>query len=149
MAESLLRLRLYLRPCERVVTKPLVCWLSLQRSCRSCRAECPRSAGTSDEEEEEEDLRCPTAPVRVLLPARLPVHVGARLHLLLCLPADVELEQIDFIDSCVEEEEEGRSRGGRDSTSLSSQFMAYIEKRITREVGARVPVCCQSFRVLF
>ncbi|XP_013884208.1 leucine-rich repeat and calponin homology domain-containing protein 3 isoform X3 [Austrofundulus limnaeus] len=45
----------------------------------------------------------------------------------------VELEQIDFIDSCVEEEEEGKSRGGRDSSSLSSQFMAYIEKRITRE----------------
>uniref|UniRef100_A0A8P4K215 Calponin-homology (CH) domain-containing protein n=1 Tax=Dicentrarchus labrax TaxID=13489 RepID=A0A8P4K215_DICLA len=58
---------------------------------------------------------------------------------------DVELEQIDFIDSCVgeEEEEEGRSRGqggggggGGDSISLSSQFMAYIERRITREVGA-------------
>uniref|UniRef100_A0A3P8V4Z6 Leucine rich repeats and calponin homology domain containing 3 n=1 Tax=Cynoglossus semilaevis TaxID=244447 RepID=A0A3P8V4Z6_CYNSE len=48
----------------------------------------------------------------------------------------VEVEQIDFIDSCVEEEEEGRSqsgRGSRDSTSLSSQFMAYIERRITRE----------------
>ncbi|XP_071351935.1 DISP complex protein LRCH3 isoform X2 [Trachinotus anak] len=54
----------------------------------------------------------------------------------------VELEQIDFIDSCVgeEDEEEGRSRGvggggggGGDSTSLSSQFMAYIERRITRE----------------
>uniref|UniRef100_A0A4W6F9L8 Calponin-homology (CH) domain-containing protein n=1 Tax=Lates calcarifer TaxID=8187 RepID=A0A4W6F9L8_LATCA len=49
----------------------------------------------------------------------------------------VELEQIDFIDSCVEEEEEGRSRGrgggGGDSSSLSSQFMAYIERRITRE----------------
>uniref|UniRef100_A0A7N8XPV6 Leucine-rich repeats and calponin homology (CH) domain containing 3 n=1 Tax=Mastacembelus armatus TaxID=205130 RepID=A0A7N8XPV6_9TELE len=47
----------------------------------------------------------------------------------------VELEQIDFIDSCVgdEEEDEGRSRGGN-STSLSSQFMAYIERRITREV---------------
>uniref|UniRef100_A0A8P4KDT8 Calponin-homology (CH) domain-containing protein n=1 Tax=Dicentrarchus labrax TaxID=13489 RepID=A0A8P4KDT8_DICLA len=52
------------------------------------------------------------------------------------------LEQIDFIDSCVgeEEEEEGRSRGqggggggGGDSISLSSQFMAYIERRITRE----------------
>uniref|UniRef100_A0A8D3CRS7 Calponin-homology (CH) domain-containing protein n=1 Tax=Scophthalmus maximus TaxID=52904 RepID=A0A8D3CRS7_SCOMX len=47
--------------------------------------------------------------------------------------------QIDFIDSCVgeeEEEEERRSRGGgRDSASLSSQFMAYIERRITREVG--------------
>ncbi|XP_047450555.1 DISP complex protein LRCH3 isoform X2 [Mugil cephalus] len=60
----------------------------------------------------------------------------------------VELEQIDFIDSCVggeEEEEEGRSRGGGagggggggggggDGSSLSSQFMAYIERRITRE----------------
>ncbi|KAE8294789.1 Leucine-rich repeat and calponin-like proteiny domain-containing protein 3 Precursor [Larimichthys crocea] len=51
-----------------------------------------------------------------------------------------ELEQIDFIDSCVgeEEEEDGRSRGrgrggGGDGTSLSSQFMAYIERRITRE----------------
>uniref|UniRef100_A0A8C9XU62 Leucine-rich repeats and calponin homology (CH) domain containing 3 n=1 Tax=Sander lucioperca TaxID=283035 RepID=A0A8C9XU62_SANLU len=49
------------------------------------------------------------------------------------------LMQIDYIDSCVgeEEEEEGRSRaaGSRDSISLSSQFMAYIERRITREVG--------------
>ncbi|XP_078103410.1 DISP complex protein LRCH3 isoform X2 [Sander vitreus] len=49
----------------------------------------------------------------------------------------VESEQIDYIDSCVgeEEEEEGRSRasGSRDSVSLSSQFMAYIERRITRE----------------
>ncbi|XP_041655453.1 DISP complex protein LRCH3 isoform X2 [Cheilinus undulatus] len=58
-----------------------------------------------------------------------------------------ELEQIDFIDSCVgeEEEEEGRSRGrgagggggggggAGDGSSLSSQFMAYIERRITRE----------------
>lgn len=53
----------------------------------------------------------------------------------------MELEQIDFIDSCVggeEEEEEGRSRvrGGGDTSSLSSQFMAYIERRITREVQA-------------
>ncbi|XP_072318123.1 DISP complex protein LRCH3 isoform X2 [Eucyclogobius newberryi] len=40
-----------------------------------------------------------------------------------------ETEQIDFIDGCAteEEEEEGRRQ------SLSSQFMAYIEKRITRE----------------
>ncbi|XP_068441193.1 DISP complex protein LRCH3 isoform X2 [Clinocottus analis] len=45
----------------------------------------------------------------------------------------VELEQIDFIDSCAEEEERGRGAGGRDSVSLSSQFMAYIERRITRE----------------
>ncbi|KAK2846459.1 hypothetical protein Q5P01_009458 [Channa striata] len=49
----------------------------------------------------------------------------------------VELEQIDFIDSCggEEEEEDGRIRGGGggDGSSLSSQFMAYISKRITRE----------------
>ncbi|XP_054884691.1 DISP complex protein LRCH3 isoform X2 [Poeciliopsis prolifica] len=45
-----------------------------------------------------------------------------------------ELEQIDFIDSCVEEEEEGKRRSvGADRSSLSSQFMAYIERRITRE----------------
>ncbi|KAM9853321.1 DISP complex protein LRCH3 isoform 2-T2 [Aulostomus maculatus] len=46
----------------------------------------------------------------------------------------VELEQIDFIDSCAgeEEEEEGRRSRG-DGISLSSQFMAYIERRITRE----------------
>ncbi|RVE65314.1 hypothetical protein OJAV_G00134870 [Oryzias javanicus] len=42
--------------------------------------------------------------------------------------ANVELEQIDFIDSYMEEDEEKKSR-----SSLSSQFMAYIEKRITRE----------------
>ncbi|XP_035239939.1 DISP complex protein LRCH3 isoform X18 [Anguilla anguilla] len=48
--------------------------------------------------------------------------------------AEAELEQIDFIDSCAgeEEEEEGRSqRAG--SVSLSSQFMAYMERRITGE----------------
>lgn len=53
-----------------------------------------------------------------------------------CLPpVEAELEQIDFIDSCTgeEEEEEGRSRGA-ETISLSSQFMAYIERRITREV---------------
>ncbi|KAM9733402.1 DISP complex protein LRCH3 isoform 2-T2 [Menidia menidia] len=50
------------------------------------------------------------------------VHVGAHVG---------EGEQIDFIDGCAEEEEEARARGGR--TSLSSQFMAYIERRITRE----------------
>lgn len=48
--------------------------------------------------------------------------------------ADGELEQIDFIDSSVEEDEEGRSRAGGDRSSLSSQFMAYIERRITSEV---------------
>lgn len=50
-------------------------------------------------------------------------------------PVEAELDQIDFIDSCTgeEEEEDGRSRG-REPISLSSQFMAYIERRITREV---------------
>uniref|UniRef100_A0A3P8XQ32 Calponin-homology (CH) domain-containing protein n=1 Tax=Esox lucius TaxID=8010 RepID=A0A3P8XQ32_ESOLU len=48
---------------------------------------------------------------------------------------EAELEQIDFIDSCTgeEDDEEGR-RGGADTISLSSQFMAYIERRITKEV---------------
>uniref|UniRef100_A0A1A8MT22 Leucine-rich repeats and calponin homology (CH) domain containing 3 n=1 Tax=Nothobranchius pienaari TaxID=704102 RepID=A0A1A8MT22_9TELE len=45
----------------------------------------------------------------------------------------VELEQIDFIDSCAEEEEEGKNQKGGDGNSLSSQFMAYIERRITKE----------------
>uniref|UniRef100_A0A8B9R6F6 Calponin-homology (CH) domain-containing protein n=1 Tax=Astyanax mexicanus TaxID=7994 RepID=A0A8B9R6F6_ASTMX len=55
---------------------------------------------------------------------------------------ETELEQIDFIDSCTgeEDEEDGRSRGG-EPVSLSSQFMAYIERRITREV----PVLCINF----
>ncbi|XP_056466470.1 DISP complex protein LRCH3 isoform X4 [Gadus chalcogrammus] len=42
-----------------------------------------------------------------------------------------ESEQIDFIDSCPDEDDEGR--GGADGISLSSQFMAYIERRITTE----------------
>ncbi|XP_067245993.1 DISP complex protein LRCH3 isoform X2 [Chanodichthys erythropterus] len=48
---------------------------------------------------------------------------------------EAELEQIDFIDSCTgdDDEEDGRSRRGTDPVSLSSQFMAYIERRITRE----------------
>ncbi|MCJ8733648.1 hypothetical protein PDJAM_G00226040 [Pangasius djambal] len=54
---------------------------------------------------------------------------------------EAELDQIDFIDSCTgeEEEEDGRSRG-REPISLSSQFMAYIERRITRE-GSPVKAC--------
>ncbi|CAL8352357.1 unnamed protein product [Lota lota] len=43
----------------------------------------------------------------------------------------IESEQIDFIDSCPDEDDEGR--GGADGISLSSQFMAYIERRITTE----------------
>lgn len=77
-------------------------------------------------------------PLSVFLPIALPLSLC--LFFRLSVWADVELEQIDFIDSCVgeEEEEEGRSRvrGGGDGTSLSSQFMAYIERRITREVQA-------------
>ncbi|KAK7160610.1 hypothetical protein R3I93_008305 [Phoxinus phoxinus] len=48
---------------------------------------------------------------------------------------DTELEQIDFIDSCTadDDEEDGRSRRRTEPVSLSSQFMAYIERRITRE----------------
>ncbi|KAJ3590683.1 hypothetical protein NHX12_008632 [Muraenolepis orangiensis] len=43
----------------------------------------------------------------------------------------VESEQIEFIDGCQEEDDEGR--GGADGISLSSQFMAYIERRSTTE----------------
>lgn len=46
---------------------------------------------------------------------------------------ETELEQIDFIDSCTGDDEDGRSRRGAEPVSLSSQFMAYIERRITRE----------------
>uniref|UniRef100_A0A8C7WI82 Leucine rich repeats and calponin homology domain containing 3 n=1 Tax=Oncorhynchus mykiss TaxID=8022 RepID=A0A8C7WI82_ONCMY len=47
---------------------------------------------------------------------------------------EAELEQIDFIDSCTgEEEEEGRRGEVAETISLSSQFMAYIERRVTRE----------------
>ncbi|XP_067898479.1 DISP complex protein LRCH3-like isoform X10 [Heterodontus francisci] len=42
-----------------------------------------------------------------------------------------DLEQIDYIDSCAAEEEEDEMRLSKrpDSTSLSSQFIAYIERR--------------------
>uniref|UniRef100_A0A096M752 Leucine rich repeats and calponin homology domain containing 3 n=1 Tax=Poecilia formosa TaxID=48698 RepID=A0A096M752_POEFO len=71
-------------------------------------------------------------------PSELPVRdqrrAGPGGHVLPNGTSDGELEQIDFIDSCVEEEEEGKRRsGGADRSSLSSQFMAYIERRITRE----------------
>ncbi|XP_045580272.1 DISP complex protein LRCH3 isoform X5 [Salmo salar] len=49
---------------------------------------------------------------------------------------EAELEQIDFIDSCTGEEEEEEEEGRREvaeTISLSSQFMAYIEHRVTRE----------------
>ncbi|XP_054884690.1 DISP complex protein LRCH3 isoform X1 [Poeciliopsis prolifica] len=71
-------------------------------------------------------------------PSELPVRdqrrAGPGGHVLPNGTSDGELEQIDFIDSCVEEEEEGKRRSvGADRSSLSSQFMAYIERRITRE----------------
>uniref|UniRef100_A0A673GCQ6 Leucine-rich repeat and calponin homology domain-containing protein 3-like n=1 Tax=Sinocyclocheilus rhinocerous TaxID=307959 RepID=A0A673GCQ6_9TELE len=55
---------------------------------------------------------------------------------------EAELEQIDFIDSCTgdDDEEDGRSRKGAEPVNLSSQFMAYIERRITREVHSEVSV---------
>ncbi|XP_068172665.1 DISP complex protein LRCH3 isoform X2 [Antennarius striatus] len=74
-------------------------------------------------------------PLRVAEASRDHRHRGGPL---LANGTHVEAEQIDYIDSCVGEgeEEEGRRRargGGGDGTSLSSQFMAYIERRITRE----------------
>ncbi|XP_048362941.1 DISP complex protein LRCH3 [Sphaerodactylus townsendi] len=46
-----------------------------------------------------------------------------------------DLDQIDFIDSCVTEEEEEEARQAKctEPDSLSSQFMAYIERRISHE----------------
>ncbi|XP_051873501.1 DISP complex protein LRCH3-like isoform X2 [Pristis pectinata] len=51
-----------------------------------------------------------------------------------------DLEQIDYIDSCPieEEEEEVRLSKRPDSASLSSQFMAYIEKRRNNYEGSPV-----------
>ncbi|XP_046891340.1 DISP complex protein LRCH3 isoform X2 [Hypomesus transpacificus] len=47
---------------------------------------------------------------------------------------EAELEQIDYIDSCAgEEEDEEGGRRSRTSDVLTTQFMAYIERRITRE----------------
>uniref|UniRef100_A0A8C7N384 Leucine rich repeats and calponin homology domain containing 3 n=1 Tax=Oncorhynchus kisutch TaxID=8019 RepID=A0A8C7N384_ONCKI len=65
---------------------------------------------------------------------------------------EAELEQIDFIDSCTGEEEEAQlyRRGGgevAETISLSSQFMAYIERRVTREVSV-LNVDTASFQLL-
>uniref|UniRef100_A0A4W3HT34 Leucine rich repeats and calponin homology domain containing 3 n=1 Tax=Callorhinchus milii TaxID=7868 RepID=A0A4W3HT34_CALMI len=47
-----------------------------------------------------------------------------------------DLDQIDYIDSCAtEEEEEVRLSKGADSSSLSSQFIAYIERRSVNHEG--------------
>ncbi|RLW00692.1 hypothetical protein DV515_00008687 [Chloebia gouldiae] len=46
-----------------------------------------------------------------------------------------DLDQIDYIDSCATEEEEEEVRQPKDSDSLSSQFMAYIDqRRVSNEV---------------
>uniref|UniRef100_A0A8C7K666 Leucine rich repeats and calponin homology domain containing 3 n=1 Tax=Oncorhynchus kisutch TaxID=8019 RepID=A0A8C7K666_ONCKI len=62
---------------------------------------------------------------------------------------EAELEQIDFIDSCTGEEEEAQlyRRGGgevAETISLSSQFMAYIERRVTREVSVLHVFVCRG-----
>ncbi|XP_066478707.1 DISP complex protein LRCH3 isoform X2 [Tiliqua scincoides] len=51
-----------------------------------------------------------------------------------------DLDQIDFIDSCVTEEEEEEVRQSKcmESDSLSSQFMAYIEQRRVSNEGSPV-----------
>ncbi|NXG30941.1 LRCH3 protein, partial [Dromaius novaehollandiae] len=55
-----------------------------------------------------------------------------------------DLDQIDYIDSCAteEEEEEVRQPKCMDSASLSSQFVAYIEKR---RISNEVPVTIREF----
>uniref|UniRef100_A0A8C5CUQ1 Calponin-homology (CH) domain-containing protein n=1 Tax=Gadus morhua TaxID=8049 RepID=A0A8C5CUQ1_GADMO len=59
-------------------------------------------------------------------------------------PNGSESEQIDFIDSCPDEDDEGR--GGADGISLSSQFMAYIERRITTEVDPPPNLATEELR---
>ncbi|KAM5292557.1 DISP complex protein LRCH3 isoform 2-T2 [Ctenodactylus gundi] len=63
--------------------------------------------------------------------------------------AEHDLDQIDYIDSCAaeDEEEEGRQPRGLDSSSLSSQFMAYIEQRRISHEGSPVkPVAIREFQ---
>ncbi|XP_040852641.1 DISP complex protein LRCH3 isoform X2 [Ochotona curzoniae] len=60
-----------------------------------------------------------------------------------------DLDQIDYIDSCAAEEEEGEVRQpkGLDSDSLSSQFMAYIEqRRISHEGSPIKPVAIRELQ---
>ncbi|XP_058518005.1 DISP complex protein LRCH3 isoform X2 [Ochotona princeps] len=60
-----------------------------------------------------------------------------------------DLDQIDYIDSCAAEEEEGEARQpkGLDSDSLSSQFMAYIEqRRISHEGSPIKPVAIRELQ---
>uniref|UniRef100_A0AAY4B972 Calponin-homology (CH) domain-containing protein n=1 Tax=Denticeps clupeoides TaxID=299321 RepID=A0AAY4B972_9TELE len=58
---------------------------------------------------------------------------------------ETEMEQIDFIDSCTgEEEDDGRNRAS-DSVSLSSQFMAYIERRFSKRFVPKSEPCSVMF----
>ncbi|XP_076404895.1 DISP complex protein LRCH3 isoform X5 [Peromyscus maniculatus bairdii] len=60
-----------------------------------------------------------------------------------------DLDQIDYIDSCTAEEEENdvRQPKGLDSSSLSSQFMAYIEhRRISHEGSPVKPIPVRGFQ---
>ncbi|XP_075274242.1 DISP complex protein LRCH3 isoform X3 [Opisthocomus hoazin] len=60
-----------------------------------------------------------------------------------------DLDQIDYIDSCAteEEEEEVRQPKCKDSDSLSSQFMAYIDQRRISNEGSPVkPVSIREFQ---
>uniref|UniRef100_A0A4W3II06 Leucine rich repeats and calponin homology domain containing 3 n=1 Tax=Callorhinchus milii TaxID=7868 RepID=A0A4W3II06_CALMI len=60
-----------------------------------------------------------------------------------------DLDQIDYIDSCAtEEEEEVRLSKGADSSSLSSQFIAYIERRsVNHEIKWFNCSACQTSNV--
>nr|XP_042115137.1 DISP complex protein LRCH3 isoform X7 [Peromyscus maniculatus bairdii] len=60
-----------------------------------------------------------------------------------------DLDQIDYIDSCTAEEEENdvRQPKGLDTSSLSSQFMAYIEhRRISHEGSPVKPIPVRGFQ---
>ncbi|NXR55888.1 LRCH3 protein, partial [Hippolais icterina] len=60
-----------------------------------------------------------------------------------------DLDQIDYIDSCVTEEEEEEVRQPKclDADSLSSQFMAYIDqRRISNESSPVKPVSIREFQ---
>ncbi|XP_040606827.1 DISP complex protein LRCH3 isoform X6 [Mesocricetus auratus] len=60
-----------------------------------------------------------------------------------------DLDQIDYIDSCTTEEEENDAKQpkGLDNSSLSSQFMAYIEQRRISHEGTPVkPIPVKEFQ---
>uniref|UniRef100_A0A8C6W8D1 Leucine-rich repeats and calponin homology (CH) domain containing 3 n=1 Tax=Nannospalax galili TaxID=1026970 RepID=A0A8C6W8D1_NANGA len=60
-----------------------------------------------------------------------------------------DLDQIDYIDSCMAEDEESDVRQPKslDANSLSSQFMAYIERRRISHEGSPIkPVAIREFQ---